>query len=310
MATLTDANVNAFFNQVWDIQVLQARYGKAVTMPRVLNRSELVSDSGTIVHIPIKPRLAGGTVGSDGGFTPEVITITDVQVNVNTWRYVALTITDKQSKQAVVTLETELPSQFGEKLAEFYDIALNNLLLSLSGGSDNLVAGQGLGTPGTGVTFLEDTALGALLLLRRRNIPPEEMSWLLSPECFYLGWLTKERMTSAYATGEDKSLLTTNFRQKILGIPAYESTLLNGSSATDDTGVLLNGASGVNVTGTTACALVHKEALAIAMQINNKYEKVRTTPALQLATVIVANNLFGTQVVRATHGALMYIKNS
>lgn len=310
MATLSDANVNAFFNQVWDVQVLQARYGKAVTMPRVLNRSELVSDSGVIVHIPIKPRVSGGTVDTSGGFTAEAITITDVQVNVNTWRYVSHIITDKQSKQSIVTLETELPSQFGEKLAEFYDIALNNLMLNLTGGSETLQAGQGLGTPGVGTTFLEDTALGAVLSLRRRNIPMEDMSWILSPECFYLGWLTKERMTSVMHTGEDKSVLTTNYRQKILGIPAYESTLLNGSTATDDNGVVLNAASAPNITGTTACALIHKEALAIVMQINNKYEKVRTTPNQQLATLIVAQNLFGAQVTRQSNGALMYIKNA
>lgn len=310
MATQTDAGVLAVTPQVWDTSVLQGRYGTAVTMPRVLNRSALVSDYGQIIHIPIKPRFAGGTVGADGTFVPESGTITDVTITVDTWKHVSITITDKQSKQAIVTLETELPSQFGARLGEFSDIDLNNLFPNFTGGSETLVPGQGLGQPGIGVQFIEDTALSSVLLMRRRNIPTDDLSWLLSPECFYLGWLTKERLTSAYATGEDKSLLTTNYRQKILGIPAYESTLLNGSTATNDLGVLLNPATGPNAPGTTLCALLHEESLGIAMQINNKYEKVRTTPALQLATVIINSNLYGVKTVRATHAVPLYIRNS
>src|SRR5438105_1538059 len=132
MSTLSDANVTAFFDQKWDTQVLQARYGKAVIMPNVLKKDDLVAESGQIVHIPIKPRVSGGSVGSDGTFTPEAITVTDVQVTVDTWKFVSHIITDKQSKQSIVTLETELPSQFGEKLAEFYDIDLANLFLNFT----------------------------------------------------------------------------------------------------------------------------------------------------------------------------------
>lgn len=310
MATQTDAGVLAVTPQVWDTAVLQGRYGAAVTMPRVLNKSALVSDYGQIIHIPIKPRFAGGSVATDGTFVPESGTITDIQITVDQWKEVSIVITDKQAKQAIVTLETELPSQFGARLGEFSDIDLNNQFPNFTGGSETLVAGQGLGQPGTGIQFLEDTALSAVLLLRRRNIPMENMSWILSPECFYLGWLTKERLTNANSTGEDKSLLTTNFRQKILNIPAYESTLLNGSTSTNDAGALLNGPTAPNLTGTTLCALLHKESLGIAMQINNKYEKVRTTPALQLGTLIVNSNLYGVKTVRATHAVPIYVRNS
>lgn len=315
MATLTDAQVNAVVDQKWDLKVLQARYGKATIMRNVLNKSELVADSGQIVHIPIKPRVTGGTVATDGGFTPEAVSLSDIQVNVNTWRYIAHTITDKQSKQAIVTLETELPSQFGEKLAEFGEIDLSDLFLQLTAGNDSGTPGIGLGSPGTGTQFLEDTALAAVAKIRQRQIPLEDLSWQLSPEAFYVrGWLSKERMTSAYATGEDKSLLTKGiygFRQMILGIPAFESTLLNGSSAIDpDTYAAVHVASGINAPGTSCCALIHSESLAIAMQINNKLEKVRTTPALQLATVVVASSLYGTKVVRASHGVPIYISNS
>ena len=147
MATLTDANVRAVFDQKWDLKFLQARYGRASIGKTVLNRSALVEESGEVVNISIKPRATGGTVGSDGGFTPEAISLTNVQVNVNTWRYVSHTITAKQSKQAIVTLETELPSQFGDRLQEFAEIDLANLFLGFSG--YNGTVGQGVGAPGS-----------------------------------------------------------------------------------------------------------------------------------------------------------------
>ncbi len=149
----------------------------------------------------------------------------------------------------------------------------------------------------------------------QRQIPLEEMAWILSPESFYIkGWLTKERMTSAMHTGEEKSLLTkgiNGYRQMILGIPAFISTLLNGSSAINvDTNAALHPASGVNAAGTTLCGLIHQESMAIAMQINNKKETVRTTSAQQLATLVVAQSLYGIKTVRSSHGVPLYIANS
>lgn len=310
MASFADAQAAAFENQVWDTQVLQGRYGKAVISKAVLNKSELVSDSGQIVHIPIKPRFAGGDVTqSTGAFTPEAPTVTDVQVNVNTWKYVAIEIVEKTSKQSIVTLETEMPNQFGERLAEFYDVDLANLFGSLTG-FDSLNPGIGFGTPGTGIDFDDVTATQAVAVLRRRNIPLEGMTWILPIEAWYYGWLLKERLTTAYATGLDKSAILTNSRQPILGIPASESNLLNGTTATDENGIVLNAATGPNAAGTTVGLLLHKEAFAIAMQINNKYRRYDAAPAGRLANGIVASELYGKQVVRANHGVPIYIRNN
>lgn len=309
MASFGDTQAAAFLNQVWDTEVLQARYGAAVIMPRILNRSSLVSESGQIIHIPVKPRFAGGDVGSAGEFTAEQQTITDVQVNVNTWKYVAVEVPDKTSKQSVVTLETELPNQFGERLAEFYDADIADLFVTLTG-FDGTNPGVGLGTPGIGQTFDEGTALAAVLVMRRRNIKLEDLSWILPPEAYYLGWLTKERMNNANTAGLAKNNLITNMRQPILGIPGFESTLLNGTTSVDDASASLNPASTPNISGTSAAALIHTEAAAIAMQINNKYERFRVTPAGRLANGIVAHELYGLRAVRANHGLVMYIRNS
>lgn len=311
MATLTDAQARPLFDQKWDLKVLQARYGRASIGKTVLNRSSMVEESGEVINITVKPRVVGGTVGSDGTFTSEGLALTNVQVNVNTWRYVSHVITDKQSKQAIVTLETELPNQFGERLGELAEIDLGNLFLNFSG--FNGTVGQGVGAPGAGVDFGRDSALLLLQAIRRRQIPPESLAWHLPPEAFYQGWLKDEVQTNANTTGLNKSLIMTGiygFKQTILGIAAYEATLLNGTSVVNaDTGAPLNPASGINLPGTTAASLLHEEALAYAFQINAKFEKTRTTPALQLATLIVAHSLYGVNTCRANHGVLCYIRN-
>lgn len=292
MTVSNDTQFAVVESQVWDPQVLQARYAKAVIMPHVLNKSQLVSDQGQLVRIPIKPKFTGGTVSSTGDFTPETVTLTDIQVNVNTWKQVSVEITDKASKQAVQTLETEMPSQFGERLAVFYDTDLANLYGALTG--------TAVGSKNTPVQFIEDAALNAVLGLRRNDIPLEDMSWILPPEAFYLGWLTKERLTNAMTTGFSKSVLQTNFRQPILNIPAFESTLLAGSTNNADA-TINNGIGGM---------LIHEQSMAIAMQINNKYERVRGTPAGKLTTIIVAQNLYGTVIGRTDHGCAIYIAKS
>lgn len=293
MSAFDNTAANVVIPEVWDTEVLQARYAKAAIMPRVLNKSQKVADYGDIVHIPIKPRFTGVTVGTDGSFTTEAPTLTEAQVAVDTWKAVAIEVPDKTSKQSIVTLETELPSQFGDRLAEFYDQALANLYGNLTGGTP-------VGTKAAPTAFIRDAALTSVLGLRANNIPLEDLSWVLPPHAFYLGWLTQEITTAAYATGLPKSVLSTNARGPILNIPAFESNNLAGSTLNPD----------ATITGGIAGMLIHKESFAIAMQINNKYERTRMTPNKFLSTLVVAHNLFGVITVRADHGSVLYIKNS
>lgn len=319
MSVMTDAQSRPVFDQKWDMQVLQARYADAVIMPRVRNSSSEVEESGEIVNITTKPRIVGGDVGADGGFTSEQITLSNIQINVNIWKYVSVEVTDKQAKQAIVTLQNELSKQYGARLQEFTEIDLANQFLNFTGGSSQLSAGVGIGTPGSGVTFLEPTALTAVKLARQKQLPMDDMSWILSVESFYGdgAWLSKERLTNANTTGHQKALMETgvgygkNFKQMILGIPAYECTLLNGATTINiDTLARLNGPTGINVDGTTACALLHKEALGVVVQINNKTEIYRTTPAGRFATAVSGNTLYGVKSLRANHGILFYVSNA
>lgn len=283
MAETTTTSLDVIIPEIWDLQVLDARYANAVIMNRFLNKSDKVAQYGDIVHIPITPKLAGGNVtASTGAFTPEEWILTEAQLTINTWRHASVDIPDNAKKLAHTDMLKKLAPEGGKLLAEQVDTDLaalhTNFTTSPVGSADNPVA------------FNDDHILEALFSLRNNDIPLDGLSWILSPEAFYLGLFKKDRWTSADSLGLPKSVLTTNFRYPILGVPAYESTLL------------------ANVNGVRKCFIGHKEGLATALAIQTKSEIARRTSDLRLSTVAVIQNFYGVITVRANHMRVVNIK--
>ena len=290
MAILSTTNAAAVIPEVWSAEVLAARYAGAVISPRVLNRTDLVAKKGDIMHIPVMPRFAGGTVDSDGNFTPEAQTITDVTITIDRWFEVSGDIPDQVDAQAMIDLKSAIAKGFGARLAEDSDTQLANL-------SDNLT-GTAIGSSTDPVQFVDDAILAALLNLARNNIPKAGLSWILPPEAYYLGIFTKDRWTDADKTGFPKSVVTTGFRYPIFDVPAYESTLTQNRGPVGAEASVKGG------------MLIHKEALGVGFQKNNSYEEARAVSAGRLATIFVAHSLYGTGTVRADHGLEVFIKTT
>lgn len=286
---LSTTELDVIIPEVWDTQILNARYATAVIMPRFLNKSDKVKSMGDIVHIPIMPRWSGGTVtAGTGAFTVEANTLTEAQITINTWRQVNTEIIDNAQQFAHTDVLKQLPSDFGRRLAELTDTDIAGL------NADWTTAPVGSTTDPT--IFEDKLILQAMFSLANNNIPKDGLSWILAPEAFYLGIFSKDRWTSAEQTGLPKSVLTTNFRFPILGVPAYESSLV---------ATVASGAAGVNV---RKCFLAHKESLATAMAVNNKTESIRRTPNLLLSTLVVTQNLYGVITVRANHVRVINIR--
>jgi hypothetical protein len=153
----------------------------------------------------------------------------------------------------------------------------------------------GLGTvgdPEAPTPFDQDAASAALLLAENNKIPKESLSFILPPSAFYGGLFTKPELTAAYATGLPKSVLTSGYRIPLFGVPTYSTPLLATAGSAQQSRV---------------AALIHKEALAIAFQADNKYEVASRTPANFLSTVAVAQSQYGSVVVRSNHGVRMYV---
>lgn len=286
MAILSNTELSATVDEVWDLTVLQARYANAQIMPRILNKSDLVKKSGDTIHIPIKKRQVVGTVTTGGAFTPDAQTLTQVDVSINTWKYVSNETLDQTEAQSYWSPESDFPKDAGAALAEDYDSAIAALHSNIT---SNVV-----GDPNSPPAFDDTAMLAAFMKLADRNIPRQSLSFILPPAAFYNGLFKLDRFTTANQTGLDKSVLQTNYRFPLLGVPAYETTLLT------------------QVTGTGATAykafLLHKEALAIAMQLNNKFKRAETTAAAKLTTIIVMESLYGVRTVREDHAVVINVR--
>ena len=287
MASLSTTELNATIDEKWDMEVLEARYNNAVIMPRVMNKSGLVSKNGDIIHMTVGVKLSTGTVGANGAFTPTAITPTSVPITVDTNKYVSLEIEDAAQAQSFYDpTNGEFPKFAGKALAEDYDGDLANLWSEITSSI--------IGDNATGDTFDDTLARAAMLKVRNLNVPLTELSFILPPVAIYNGIMAQPQFTDASKIGMPKSVLTTNYRFPLLGVPVYESTLLKTPAG-----------------GTSIKSfLLHKEAFAIAMSINNKYKKAERTSALVLSNVVVMNSFYGVKTIRQNHACVINVKNT
>lgn len=277
MAVYTNATLaNITIPLLWDSQVLEARYASAVILARVLNKSQILAEKGSLVYIDVEPTYTSQDVGSNGSFTSLNTAPTQVNITVDKWKAVSIDITNQAEVQSFWDPLSKFPARAGKLQGIDIDTDLGNLY---SGVTSNNV----FGSPTSPQDFGDNEARLGMLQLAKTNIPIDGLSFILPPSAFYRGLLSNPHLTAAYATGLPKSVLTTGFKQDLLGAPVYLSNCL----ANDGTAV--------------KGYLLHKEALGAAIQINGKYNMYDMGPANRLAHVGVYNYMYGTRMIRNDH---------
>ena len=271
----------------WDMDLMKALYATAVIMPLVANKSSFVAKEGDRVEINIEPTLSVGTVTpATGAFTPSDSAPTKVNIQCNIWEYVSESITDMARVQAFWTAENNFASNAGKAFAAQYDGVLGALFASINGL-------DAVGSTTEPDAFSAEMATSALLNLVDANVPQTKLSWVLSPRAFLKGWLKDSNIVAAQSAGTPQSALITGKKTDILGHPCYQSTKLTTTSGLY-----------------TTCALLHKDALGIAMQQNARYQLANNVSAGALTHTAVCDSLYGTAVIRSNHGVRMYVKSS
>ena len=286
MAQIGNTQAAAKRTEQWDASLLQARYAAAKIMARFLNKSELVSGKGYIAHITVEPKFSGGTVASDGEFTPEQQTLTDVQVTIDTWQYVSLEIPDDTDATTLGDLKKKLPQNFGKRLQVLSDQAIANLYT-------NLTTNVGLGSAASPAVCDDDLVRAAPLKLADLDVPQEDVSFILPPVAWWKGLFKYDKFTLANATGFSKGVQTNGFKGSIYGFPGYETTSLNSPNANCTVGLF-----------------AHKETFAYAHAINNRRDSVRGVANYKLVTIEVIQQLYGVKTVRENHGAPLFISKT
>lgn len=280
-----NSNLSATIPEVWDLVLDQARYEHAVLMNRVANKSELVKKYGDIINLTYKLKNTVVDISpTDGTFAVQNYTPVSTPVTIDQWKGVPIEVVDKAAYQSFWDPKSDLPKDAGLALAETYDTQLANLY---SGLTSNVIGSSSAPTP-----FDDVSLLGAMLKLRNRSIPLNDLSFILPPIGFYGGILTKPEFRDAEKTGLPKSVLTTNYRGPLLGVPSYESTLL------------------ATVDQARAALLIHKSTFAIGMQKNNEYRVADGVAAGKMSHIAIVASLFGVKTWREDHGCLIYVRSA
>jgi len=282
MAVYTATELNATVQEKWWQQVDDARYAKSVVLPHVMNVSKDAS-FGDIVHLQYESKLSTGDVTvATGAFTASTTTPSSVAVTINQWKYISNEITDLAKEQSFYNPISNFADKAGKALAEKYDTDLLALYSAFTTYS--------YGTSAAPVVFDDTALLVSMFKLVNNNIPKEDLVFILSPEATYRGILTKPEFRDAEKTGLPASVLTTNYRYKLLGIPAYESTLC----ATADLA--------------KANLLMHPSAMAIALQKKGVIKNYDATPTGYLKSGAVAQSLYGLKEFRTDHACVIYVR--
>jgi len=288
MAVFSTTELNATIDERWDMEVDDARYAEGLMLPLVFNKSAIIKGHGDKVNMTYKSKLTTVSVtAGTGAFTSQNYTPTSVTITADQWKACPIETVDNAQAQSFWKPESDFPKDAALALNEDYDNSVLDLDTNLTSNVINDVDSP--------TTFDDVAMLAALLKLRDLNIPLKSLAFVLPPIAFYKGIATKPQFVDADKTGLPKSVLLTAFRFQLAGVPAYETTLVNTAGSTNQsrTGLLL-----------------HKSALAIAVQRRNEVRRADAVSAGRLARIIVMHTMWGVKTFREDHGCRIHISAS
>lgn len=276
MAQIAATEANAAIVEKWRLVALKALFAKMVAKNRILSVTEDIDGMGDVVHIKVNPNpTVGDITAATGAFTAQAVTISNVDITINKWKYVGHDVVDIADIQS----DIDLIQNFSQAFIPALGIQIEDDIFALqSSATANPVIGDGT----TGVAFGDDLIVPAQLTLDDLDIPmdADERSWFLAPVC--RSQLSKtDKWVDADKSGFPKSVRTTGFLNlDLYGTPAYVSTRV------------------VTAGQIRKAMLIHKNGLGVGIQRNMKTEKFART---QFSTPFAASVLYGTGVVRNNH---------
>src|SRR3990167_3976048 len=219
MAQITATEACAAIREIWRLTALKALFEKMVVRNRVLSVTEDISAMGDILHLKINPKpTVGDVTAATGAYTAEAVTITNVDLTINKWKYVAHDVVDIAEIQSDLDLVQNFSQGFIPSLGEQIEIDLLSLYSSMTANST-------VGDATVGSILGDDVILPAQINLDNLDIELENRSVFVPPVA--RGQLYKQdKFVDADKTGFDKSVRTTGFTGKLdlYGNPVYITT--------------------------------------------------------------------------------------
>ena len=263
MASFSTTTAAVFLPTIWAKMALLARERVLVMGKRVLRYDAELREGGNLVNIPQVQNLTTNAVAADGSYTPQAPTENKYQINVNRWREASISVPDLVAVQASYPLLELYTRKIGYALGLDVETQLLGLYSSVANSA---------GTAGVALT--DDVLLNAIQLLDQNDNPLEDRTMIFLPKS-KRSLMKIDKFALAYLTGLGKGAQITGLFGEIYGIPIFFSNNVTSSGGDQN-------------------LIFHKEAFALAIQIDVKIEKFR----LKLADDVAGHILYGTLNVR------------
>jgi hypothetical protein len=269
MANITVTTTDAWIPEIWSKNTLSAVEFATSAAGRVNREYEgEIKSQGDTVKIPHVNNYTANDKSASTDVTFEAITHGTTSLTINKYKYAAFKVERIAEKQALPGFVEKQTKKLGYAIARQRDVDILALFTGFS---------QTVGT--LGVEMVDADYFSAWQKLAEAGALVEDSmnsdcSIYLSPAAYVAALKTDRFVNRDYAGEESASALRRANVGTILGVPVYMSNLLNAPSA-----------------GQHACAMFHKDALALAMQMDVTVDKDFIIEGL--ADAVVASVIYG-----------------
>ena len=270
-------HVDVFIPELWSDGIYRYFEKNLVLKPFFDDYSSLVQGRGDVLHIPTIQEVATATKDANAGVAYSVNTETEIQLQIDQHIYSAKLFEDIAMIQSNEQLFDKYAQSMAYALAKAVDTEIESKLQSL-GTTQTLAADNSMSNADV------ETALGTLM---SNDIPKDECAFFVNPLIF-ADLLNSKAFVAAGSSagigfGADNAAMNSGEVGRLFGIPVFQSSLIPTTAST----------------GIEAAYLVHKSAIAVAVQQDIRVQSEYSVD--YLGTKVVADIIYGSAVTTSNH---------
>jgi len=278
---ITTTTAAVFIPALWSIETLRATEAALVAATLVKRYDSQVKDRGQALHIPNVSNLTANAKTVNTDVTNQVVTETDTTLTINKWYEASFKVEDMAEVQSAYDLRSEYTSKAGYAIAKQVD---SDVLAQYANFTNAAV--------GTYGAALADTAIvAAIQKLDEANMPIDNRAMIIAPsgkaDIMKIDKFVRADYLGNYqeATPVRKGPNSRYLWGDIYGVPVYYTTNVPKTVASPTQ---------------THNMLIHKEAIALALQQAPRMQAAYWLPSL--AWQVVVDTIYGVTTLRADGG--------
>ena len=283
------SDIDVFVPELWGDSVFRYFEKQLILKPFFDDYSSLVQGRGDVLHIPTVQEVASATKNANDSVDYTANVETDIDLAIDQHIYSAKLFEDIALIQSNEQHFDKYTQSMSYALAKAVDTKIEELLQTL-GTTQTLAADNSMSNADI------ETAIGTLI---SNDIPQEECAFFVNP-LIYADLLNSKSFIAApnspanYATSgslgnivptgfQDNAVMNSGLVGNLFGIPVFTSSLIPTTAST----------------GIEAAYLVHKSAIAVAVQ-----QEIRVQSSYDvsyLGTKVVADLIYGAVITTSNH---------